>query len=48
LDEVKASSLKLSSSKLGSGTSNKWHVGKVGELVNPRTSCLVTQEGVGT
>jgi hypothetical protein len=39
VNEVKVSSLMLSSIKLVSRTSNKWHVGKVGELVLPRTSC---------
>jgi hypothetical protein len=38
LNAVKASSLKLVSLKLGSST--LLHVGKVGELVLPRTSCL--------
>jgi hypothetical protein len=41
LSEVKVSSLKLCSIKLGSSTSNKLHVWKVGELVLPRTSCLI-------
>jgi hypothetical protein len=41
MNEVKVSSLKLSSIKLGSSTSNNMtYVEKVGKLVLPRTSCF--------
>jgi hypothetical protein len=44
--KLKWSSLKLSSIKLGSGTSNKWHVWKVSELVLPITSCSCDKDWI--